>query len=59
MFITYHDFYPSRIPDPTTAKREKKKNVLQFFAAINITKLKVILVFELVKKKFEPIYKEL
>jgi hypothetical protein len=59
LFITYHDFYPSRIPDPTTAKREKKKNVLQFFAAINITKLKVILVFELVKKKFEPIYKEL
>jgi hypothetical protein len=39
------DFFPSRIPDPTTAKKEKgeKSVVLPFFVATNITKLKIIL----------------
>jgi hypothetical protein len=33
LFITYHDFYPSRIPDPTTAKREKKKKCPTIFCS--------------------------
>jgi hypothetical protein len=43
------DFYPSRIPDPKTAIKErggKKLFVIPFFVAINFTKLKIILFLE-------------
>ncbi len=47
------NFYPSRILNPKTATKEnaKKKFCPTFFVAINITKLKVIFIFELLKKK--------
>jgi hypothetical protein len=40
------DFYPSRIPDPKTATKErgeKKFVVIYFFIATNFTKCKIIL----------------
>jgi hypothetical protein len=45
MFIPDPDFYPSRIPDPKTATKEKGEKivVLPFLVATNITKLKPIL----------------
>jgi hypothetical protein len=53
------DFYPSRIPDPKTATKErgeKKLVVIPFHVATNFTKFNIILVFEVLKKK---IFKEL
>jgi hypothetical protein len=40
----WQGFYPSRIPDPKTASKERdeKKFVLHFFVATNITKLEII-----------------
>jgi hypothetical protein len=55
-------FYPSRIPDPKSAikeKGDKKLVVISFFVAINFTKLKIILFSECRRKKFGPIFKEL
>jgi hypothetical protein len=46
MFIPDPDFYPSRIPDPKTAtkeRREKKFVVIPIFVATNFTKLVIIL----------------
>jgi hypothetical protein len=46
MFIPDPDFYPSRIPDPKTATKErggKKFVVITCFVAINFTKFKIIL----------------
>jgi len=46
MFIPESDFYPSRIPDPKTATKErgeKKFVVITFYIATNFTKLKIIL----------------
>jgi hypothetical protein len=43
------DFYPSRIPDPKTATKERgEKNffVIPFYLATNFTKLKIILVLK-------------
>jgi hypothetical protein len=43
------DFYPSRIPDPKTATKErdeKKCVVIPFYVATNFTKLKIILVLK-------------
>jgi hypothetical protein len=47
MFIPDPDFYPSRIPDPKTATKERgvKKFVVHFSVVTNITKLKIILFF--------------
>jgi hypothetical protein len=42
MFIPDPDFYPSRIPDPKTATKErdeKKLVVIPFYVATNLTKL--------------------
>jgi hypothetical protein len=43
MFIPDPDFYPSRIPNPKTATKErdeeKKIVVIPFFVATNFTKL--------------------
>jgi hypothetical protein len=42
MFIPDPDFYPSRIPDPKTATKErgeKKLVVIPFYVATNVTKL--------------------
>jgi hypothetical protein len=53
--IPDHDFYPFRIPNPKTATKErggKKFVVKPFFVATNFTKLKVILFFQMLKKKF-------
>jgi hypothetical protein len=49
MFIPDPDFYPSRIPDPKTATKErgeKKFFVIPFYVATNFTKLKIILVLK-------------
>jgi hypothetical protein len=48
MFIPDPDFYPSRIPDPKIATKEKgeKKFVIPFYIATNFTKLKLILVLK-------------
>jgi hypothetical protein len=62
MFIPDPDFYPSRIPDPKTATKdrgEKKFDVIPFYVATNFTKLYIILVFKCRRKKFGPIFKEL
>jgi hypothetical protein len=56
------DFFPSRIPDPKTATKErgeKKLFVIPFYEATNFTKLKIILVLKCRRKKFGPIFKEL
>ncbi len=55
------DFYPSQIPDPKTATKdrgEKKLVVTPFFVATNFIKLKIIL-FLNCRTKFWPIFKEL
>jgi hypothetical protein len=47
------DFYPSRIPDPKTAMKdrgEKKFVVIPFFGDINFTKLDYF-IFECLRKK--------
>ncbi len=47
------DFYPSRIPDPTTAPKrrgEKYLFVLPYFVATNIINWKFDFIFEQVKK---------
>jgi hypothetical protein len=49
MFIPDPDFYPSRIPDPKTATKERGEKffgVIRFFVATNFTKLKIILVLK-------------
>jgi hypothetical protein len=56
------DFYPSWIPDPKTATKErgeKKLVVLTSYVATNFTKLQIILVLKCCRKKFGPIFKEL
>jgi hypothetical protein len=49
MFIPDPDFYPSRIPDPKTATKERGENkcvVVPFYVATNFTKLKIIVVLK-------------
>jgi hypothetical protein len=56
------DFYPSWIPDPKTATKERVKIivVIPFFVAINFTKSKIILFLKCWReKKLGPIFKEL
>jgi hypothetical protein len=46
MFIPDPDFYPSRIPDPKIATKErgeKKNSFHTFFVATDFTKMKIIL----------------
>jgi hypothetical protein len=62
MFIPDPDFYPSWIPDPKTATKErgeKKFVVITFYVATNFTKLEIILVLKCGRKNFGPIFKEL
>jgi hypothetical protein len=43
------DFYPSRIPDPKTATKERGEKefvVITFYVATNFTKLQIILVLK-------------
>jgi hypothetical protein len=61
MFIPDHDFYPSRIPDPKTATKErmeKKFVVIPCFVATNFIKLKIILFLKWWRKIFGPIFTE-
>jgi hypothetical protein len=53
------DFYPFRIPDPKTARKErgKKINFKPFFVATNLTKFKIILLLKCCRKKFGPVFK--
>jgi hypothetical protein len=48
MFIPDPDFYPSWIPDPKTAIKERVEKISfhTVFVAINFTKLKIILFLE-------------
>jgi hypothetical protein len=55
-FITYHDFYVSRIQQKG---RGKSFVVLPIFVTTNFTKLKTILFLNSYRKKFEPIDKML
>jgi hypothetical protein len=60
--IPVPDFYPSRIPNPKTATKERgeKKNFCQiFFVATNFTKCKIILFLNCSRKKFGPKFTEL
>jgi hypothetical protein len=63
MFIPDPDFYPSRIPDPKTATKERgeKKLVVirTFLCSHKFHKIVIDFSFEVLKKKFEPIFKEL
>jgi hypothetical protein len=51
------DFYPSRIPDPKTGRKERGEK--HFFVATNFTKCKIILFLNCSRKKFGPNFKEL
>ncbi len=55
------DFYPSRIPNPKTATKERgEKNCYHtFFVVTNFTKLNLILFLKCRRKKFGTIFKEL
>jgi hypothetical protein len=44
MFIPDPDFYPSRIPDPKTATKERGEK--KFVVATSFTKLQIILVLK-------------
>jgi hypothetical protein len=62
MFIPDPDFYPSRIPDPKTVKKErgeKKFVIIIFFCSHKFHKIEYYVIFEMLKKKFGPIFKEL
>jgi hypothetical protein len=62
MFIPDPDFYPYRIPDPTTATKEEGENVfvvIPFLGATNFTKMKIILFLKRYRNKSGPIYTEL
>jgi len=55
MFITDPDFYPSQIPDPKTATKERgEKNnfCLIFFCGHKFHKIDNYFIFEMPKKKF-------
>jgi hypothetical protein len=52
------DPIPDPIPDPRTATKRRGKNLLNFFVATNIIKLKIIFLNRL-RKKFEPVHKGL
>ena len=55
MFIPDPDFYPSRIPDPKTATKErgeKKFDVIPFYVATNfVSQIVHYFSFEVLKKK--------
>jgi hypothetical protein len=55
------DFYPSRIPDPTTVTKEEGKKfvVLPFLVATNYEKMSNKFISNRYRNKFEPIHKEL
>jgi hypothetical protein len=56
------DFYPSRIPDPKTATKdrgEKKFFVKPYFVATKFHKTQYYFIFDMLKKKFGPIFQEL
>jgi hypothetical protein len=61
MFIPDPDLYPSRIPDPKTAKKEmgQKKIFSYFFVVTNLTKIEYYFIFEMPKKKIWANFKEL
>ncbi len=56
------DFYPSRIPEPKTVTKErgeKKIVIILFFCSHKFYKIEYYVIFELLKNKFGPIFKEL
>jgi hypothetical protein len=61
MFIPDPDFYPSGIPDPKTATKERgeKKLVVILFCSHKFHEIETYFIFEMLKKKFWPIFKEL
>jgi hypothetical protein len=62
MFIPDPDFYPSRIPDPKKASKERGEKIFfvkHFFVATIFTKCKIILFLNCSRKKFGPNFKEL
>jgi hypothetical protein len=62
MFIPDPDFYPSRIPDPKTATKErgaKKICCHNFLCSHKFHKIANYFSFQGLKKKFGPIFKEL
>jgi lantibiotic modifying enzyme len=58
MFIPDPDFFPSRIPDPTTITKKSGEQTY-FFVAIIFTKLKTTRFFNRYRTLFEQIDKEL
>jgi hypothetical protein len=62
MFIPDPDFYPFRTSDPKTVTKERGEKKIVFiplYVATNFTNLKIIFLFEMLKKKFGPVFKEL
>ncbi len=59
--ISDTDFYPSRIPDPKTATKEGWKQIFYhtFLCSHKFHKIENYFSFEVQKKKFGPIFKEL
>jgi hypothetical protein len=61
MFIQDPDFYPSRIPDPKVATKERGENkfvVIPFFVATNFTKFKIVLIRTAEEKNLGQISKD-
>jgi hypothetical protein len=54
-------FFPSRIPDPKTATKEGVKKIFchTFLCSHKFHKIENYFSFEVLKKKFGPIFKEL
>jgi hypothetical protein len=61
MFIPDPDFFPFRIPDPKTATKErgKKKFCHSFLCSHKFHKIENFFSFEVLRKKFGTIFKEL
>jgi hypothetical protein len=59
--IPDRDFYPSRIPEPKTAIKERgeKKFVVTPFCSHKIHKTENYFILEMLKKKFGPVLEEL
>jgi hypothetical protein len=59
MFILDPDFYPSRIPDPKTATKERGEKICChiFFSSQNFNKIENYFIFKMLKKKFGPVSK--
>jgi hypothetical protein len=60
MFIPDPDFYPSRIPDPKTATKERDEKICYtFFCSHKFHKIEYFFIFEMLKKKIWAKYQRI